>query len=250
MSARNPYIDVYFGTGQCISTTSEVWQYDHGLKLRIHGFASANVPQIQYSNAGLADAMSVASAKESNCIVADIPDVLLTQSKEIQCYAYVENSSSGITVYEIHIPIRPRSKPKDISFTPQQIDSYGKLTSELNAAIDEVKDIKSNLGTVTNNAKSATSDANAATAEAESILKKLRTINLEVKSLSALSPPSGSVKQTESSTTLSIGIPVSDFAYATFEVDPLDGCLYMNSPDSLKEVTFNLNNNGELCVTV
>lgn len=122
---RDPYIDVHFGNRQTM-TTSDVYQYDHGLKLRIYDFTPENLAQIQYSHAGLSNAMSVIPTKEESCIIADIPDILLMQQKELQCYVYIEDDTSGLTVYEIRIPIRPRSKPCDVSFTPQQIDSYGK----------------------------------------------------------------------------------------------------------------------------
>lgn len=103
---------------------------------------------------------------------------------------------------------------------------------------------------VTDDATEATEQAKNAADEATLASKKLGTLNLEVESLPATESPKGSIVQTESSTTFNIGIPVSNFAYATFEVDPDDGCLYMKSPDSLTEVTFQLTSDGELCVIV
>lgn len=194
--------------------------------------------------------MSVIPAKEESCIIADIPDILLMQQKELQCYVYIEDDTSGLTVYEIRIPIRPRSKPSDVSFTPQQIDSYGIQVSELNSAIEEVTGIKSGLTKVTDYAAEATEQANNAADEATLVSKKLGTLNLEVESLPATESPKGSIVQTETSTTFNIGIPVGSFAYATFEVDPDDGCLYMNTPDALTGVAFQLNSDGELCVIV
>ena len=168
---RNPFIDVKFGNGQTIQTVPEVYQYDHGQKLHIYGFSSDDITQIQYSHTGLSNVITVIPTQEEDRITADIPDVLLMQSKEIQCYVYVEKDVSGITVYEIHIPIHPRAKPSDVTFTPGQVDNYGKQVSELNKVVDEVSDIKSDLTKVTDDAKEATNQAEDAAANAEAVQK-------------------------------------------------------------------------------
>ena len=80
--------------------------------------------------------------------------------------------------------------------------------------------------------------------------RKFNDLQIKVESLPATSEPTGSISQTDNSTTFNIGIPVSNFAYATFEVNPDDGCLYMKAPDSLTAVTFHLDYDGELCVSV
>ena len=40
--------------------------------------------------------------------------------------------------------------------------------------------------------------------------------------------------------------PKGDCNFATFDVDESDGILYMNKPDELTEIDFDINNNGEL----
>lgn len=53
--------------------------------------------------------------------VADIPDVMLTQDKELRCFVYIEEQNSGITVYEINMPIIPRAKPSDHIIDPANV---------------------------------------------------------------------------------------------------------------------------------
>lgn len=97
-------------------------------------------------------------------MTADIPDVVLVQPNPVQCYIYVMNETSGITVYQIDMPLVPRAEPSDI-YTPRQIDYFADLESRLDdlfAESTELKDGLDTLTTATNNAKDA---ANAAAAD-------------------------------------------------------------------------------------
>lgn len=56
------------------------------------------------------------------------------------CYIYLEDEDSGVTVYEILMPIIRRIKPTAGTYTPEQIDNFTTLLNQLNALIDTIDD--------------------------------------------------------------------------------------------------------------
>ena len=68
--------------------------------------------------------------------------------------------------------------------------------------------------------------------------------------LSPSDEPSATVSQTSTSTLFSLGIPTSNLAYATFDVDTNTGCLIMHSPDGFNDIGFELSPEGELFVVI
>lgn len=138
---RNEYIDVYLGNNNKRQIVHGIYQYDHGLKLRIHGLPTNAVWQMQYGYAGNRTSVTVFSTLEDGTVVAAIPDMLLMQPNNLTCYIYFEDEEFGLTVYEIQILITPRVKPSDGTYTPEQIDAFDQLAAELQALIDQMPDI-------------------------------------------------------------------------------------------------------------
>ena len=89
-------------------TTDPVYQYDRGIFLQISGLNANNVT---FHFATFTSSISVSQdpqiVSENQWTVA-IPNVLLSKSEDIICYVYVEDETSGFTVYKITIPIIPR----------------------------------------------------------------------------------------------------------------------------------------------
>lgn len=198
---------------------------------------------MQYAYLGLKEALSVVPTLEGEFYLADIPDVLLFQNKELQCYVYVEENDSGVTVYEIDMTIMPRAKPADSQYTPQQIENYDALVDQMNQLIEQTQDLRDGLDEITD-------DAIAATEGAEEITNKLLNSQATVEMLDPGEDPVATVTQTETSTLFAFQIPKSDVAYATFEVNQEDGCLYMNNPENFTNIDFMLNDDGELCIEI
>ena len=229
MAIREPYIDVQLGNNKYQKINGVLYQYDHGLKQRIAGLEENRAFSVQYGYLGLKETLSVVPTLEGEFYLADIPDVLLFQNKELQCYVYVEENDSGVTVYEIDMTIMPRTKPADSQYTPQQIENYDALIAEVNDLRNDIQD---------------------AIDDAEDVTNKLLNSQATVEMLDPGEDPVATVTQTETSTLFAFQIPKSDVAYATFEVNQEDGCLYMNNSERFVDVSFTVDDNGDLCVEI
>ena len=140
MELRTRYVDVRLD-GSLHQTVRGLYQYDHGLKLRVSGVSGAVAVQMQFSCTGQKSALTTVSTwdDDNDVLLADIPDVILMQPNPVYCYFYVEGEDSGVTVYEIVFPLLPRARPQDGSYTPAQIDNYDQLMAELQVALAKVQ---------------------------------------------------------------------------------------------------------------
>ena len=144
---RNEYVDIYLD-GSKYQIIRGIYQYDHGLKLRIHGQPTTSLWQMQYGFVGNKEAVTVFSTLEDGTVVASVPDTLLMQPRDLMCYIYLEENSSGVTVYEILMPIIRRIKPVAGTYTPEQINNFNTLLAEFNALIDDIDDVNTESETV------------------------------------------------------------------------------------------------------
>ena len=99
------------------------------------------------------------------------------------------------------------------------------------------------------NAESKASAANTAAGNANAAANRLSGVELDVTMLPPSAEPTADVTQTDTKTTFVLGIPASNLAYATFEVDTDTMELLMHSPDGFSDISFGLNN-GELEVSI
>ena len=134
---KDRYIDVFLGNSER-QIVRGIYQYDHGLKLRLNGLPTTSLYQMQYGCVGNKETTTVVSTIEDGVIVASIPDAQLMQPKDLVCYIYLEKEGSGLTVYEILMPIIRRIKPVAETYTPEQIDNFNTLMDEFNDLIDAI----------------------------------------------------------------------------------------------------------------
>ena len=80
------------------------------------------------------------------------------------------------------------------------------------------------------------------TTRAKEAADKLSEIELNLETLPPSSDPTGSVEQTAKKTTIYLGIPGSNFAYATFWIDLDTRQLMMRVPDGFTSLTFLIEN--------
>lgn len=105
--AKGSYLHVTVGHISTY-TTDPVYQYDRGIFLQISGLNANNVTfHFATSTSSISISQDPQIVSENQWTVA-IPDVLLSKSEDIICYVYVEDETSGFTVYKITIPIIPR----------------------------------------------------------------------------------------------------------------------------------------------
>jgi len=74
--------------------------------------------------------------------------------------------------------------------------------------------------------------------EAEAMTNRLMNSSATVEMLDPGEEPTATVTQTQTSTKFDFQIPKSNVAYATFEVDQTDGCLYMYTPTGFDGIDF------------
>ena len=142
------YVDVTFD-GTTKQMVSGVFQYDHGLSLRVHGVPTNVQWQFQFGYRGGVDSVTTMGLIEDGAVIGVIPDTLLMQQREVVCYLYYENEEYGLTIYEIYIPLNLRVKPANGTYTPQQIEAYDELVASLQEAISSIPEIATVLETTT-----------------------------------------------------------------------------------------------------
>ena len=103
--------------------------------------------------------------------------------------------------------------------------------------------------TATKNADSATRDAKDATQAAREVTDRWNDVILTYDVLPPSEDPWAELTQTTHETTFKFGLPTSNLAYSTFEVD--DGMnLLMHSPEGFSDIGFALTQDGDLEVIV
>lgn len=127
--AKGSYLCVTVGHASTY-TTDPVYQYDRGIFLKISGLNANNVTfHFATSTSSISVSQDPQMVSENQWTVA-IPDVLLSKSEDTICYVYVEDETSGFTVYKITIPIIPR-QVNDIVKTSSEPSSNVKLDTTL-----------------------------------------------------------------------------------------------------------------------
>lgn len=159
---------VRFDSNTKVQVLSPVYQYDHGRKLYIYGLDLTKEITVQYTYLGISEAVTIAGRIDGDCYISPIPDAILMQDERISAYIYVEDELSGITIFEIKIPIIPRARPTSL-YTPEEIDSYNKVVAELGVAIQEIEDIKREIDQAVLDVEEATGAANTAASRIEEL---------------------------------------------------------------------------------
>lgn len=150
---NSKYVDVTIdGTKQQI--VNGIYQYDHGIFLRVHGVPTNVVWQFQFGYRGSSESITAIGTVEDDAVIGRIPDTLLMQRREVICYLYYEDENYGMTIYEIYLPLSQRIQPETGTYTPEQVDTFNTLVNELQGMIDEmdamgvatVEDVNTYLG--------------------------------------------------------------------------------------------------------
>ena len=163
-------------------TARAVYQYDKGWQLKISGLTTNKIIQVQYGIEGMAQTLNVDPEYQENCYIAKIPDVLLTQIKGIVAYVYVADASLGQTVCYIRIPITPREKPADYTYTQEETAGYAQLLAQLTQATKEVEELDKELEIIVDAATTATASAKEASQAANNAVAEFENIKQDVSS--------------------------------------------------------------------
>ena len=104
-------------------------QWDYGLVLHITGIQAK---EAHFAVEGSLDnALVVPLAEEGGILSANVPDRFLTQEREIYAYLYEETGEDGRTVGKVTIHVKPRAKPEDYIYTPEELKRYEALEEDI-----------------------------------------------------------------------------------------------------------------------
>lgn len=165
----NRFINVCHRGGNQTYHVPAVYQYDKGLKLCIFGLTTEKIIEIQYGIEGIAQTLNNTPVKDGDKWISDIPNILLTQNREIVCYVCLSDETMSKTIFHVSIPIIEREKPADYQYTEQEIAGYAKLMAELNEAIGEVAELNIETSQISESAIQAADAANKAAEDFEII---------------------------------------------------------------------------------
>lgn len=138
--ADNFTVDVYFGNQTTIKI-QPLFQYDRGIKIRLMDYSGALQPQAQFAFEGIRQTIngSVVKNGTNTFYTITIPDIILYQPKCAHCYLYLETTNEGQTIYDIFIPIIPRERPADGTYSDAEVAAFDALLASLNSTKDKME---------------------------------------------------------------------------------------------------------------
>ena len=77
--------------------------------------------------------------------VADVPDMFLTSCAPLRVWAYVGDFEKGYTKIEKIYEVKPKNRPEDYIYTPEEVKTWEKLQSEIGNLSDLATKAKENL---------------------------------------------------------------------------------------------------------
>ena len=90
--------------------------------------------------------------------VADVPDMFLTSCAPLRVWAYVGDFEKGYTKIEKIYEVKPKNRPEDYIYTPEEIKTWEKLQSEIGDLANLETEAKENLVAAINEVKADMSE--------------------------------------------------------------------------------------------
>ena len=148
---RNEYVSVSFGNSKAV-IADPVYQYDHGLVLKILNTSASEIQQAHYAVEDMRETVGLQLAQQGSNLEARIPDNLVAKGKKITAYLYFEDDNAGYTVKTAVIPVIPREKPGTVLMDAPDSSKVGQLVDDLD---DLIAEATSAVQTATNAANAA-----------------------------------------------------------------------------------------------
>lgn len=115
----------------------ELTQWDVGRQVKV----DKDVDMVHFSNRPYGYSKNV---KVTNG-VADVPDMFLTSCAPLHIWAYIGNFEKGYTKIEKIYEVKPKNRPEDYIYTPEEVKTWEKLQSEIGDLADLKTGAKENL---------------------------------------------------------------------------------------------------------
>lgn len=110
----------------CIRATGRLTQWDYGQKIEICGLDLNGNTEVHWSLSGDDKTIINIGRWENGSLIADVPDVLLEDGRDIRGYIYYTNMHEGRTIYTVIIDVGRRARPEKVDI-PENQDILGYL---------------------------------------------------------------------------------------------------------------------------
>ena len=122
----------------------ELTQWDVGRQIKV----DKDIDMVHFSNRPYGYSKNV----KVTAGVADVPDMFLTSCAPLRVWAYVGDFEKGYTKIEKTYEIKPKNRPEDYIYTPEEIKTWEKLQSEIGDLANLETKAKENLVAAINEA--------------------------------------------------------------------------------------------------
>lgn len=88
MGYRSNIIDVDVGSNSVVTIERGIYQFDHGMKLRIAGIETSDAIEVHYAFKGMRHVVTDTPVKDGAIYISSIPDEVLAQPMPVNAYIY------------------------------------------------------------------------------------------------------------------------------------------------------------------
>lgn len=130
----------------------ELTQWDVGRQVKV----DKDIDMVHFSNRPYGYSKNVKVTDG----VADVPDMFLTSCAPLHIWAYIGNFEKGYTKIEKIYEVKPKNRPEDYIYTPEEVKTWEKLQSEIGDLSNLETKAKENLVAAINEVGSIQPDWN------------------------------------------------------------------------------------------
>lgn len=124
-----------------IFRTKPVYQYDAGQIIHLSGITLPASYKAEFSNSTRSDAVTTV---QTGAYVA-IPASMLQSGNPVYVWIVTVDENSRTTEYEINVPVTPRSKPSDMTPTPEEQIAIDQLIVSVSALVADIQTIEASI---------------------------------------------------------------------------------------------------------
>ena len=88
MGYRSNIVNVDVGSNSEVTIERGIYQYDHGMKLKIVGIETSDTIEVHYAFKGMRDVVIDTPTKDGSAYLSSIPDEVLAQPMPVNAYVY------------------------------------------------------------------------------------------------------------------------------------------------------------------
>lgn len=133
-------IDVMPKAGR-VFRSKPVYQWDTGQMIRVLNIALPNTYKVEFSNSTRADALTTIQTTNQ----FPIPASFMQSGSLIYVWIVTVDENSRTTEYEINVPVTPRSKPSDMTPTPEEQSAIDQLIVSVSGIGAELQTIEASI---------------------------------------------------------------------------------------------------------